>query len=294
MAKIEGQIPWNYAEAPRFVPMSPLSAMLLHARLYLARVAQPRAIWPYLLLIGLAAAGGLGLARWSLINAQALQTYVNSYALRGLALCALGLGIAAIRSDTDGGALGYYLLRPRAHFALPLGRWLATGLATAALGFGLIGAISLAAMGTPLHFDSALLARMLLAVVLSASVYPAIFMLIAIYFRNASAMGLGWLVVFDLLSPQLADSFSVGTTIALLSPSHHLTQLIDGVYPDIAQNGNQMANLAAKFMQTGSVAVLPDPYNAWIVPIKILILLGMTVLVLSVSLWRFSRDPPQS
>ncbi len=294
MAKLEAQIPWNYADAPRFAPMSPAGAALLHARLYLARITQPRAIWPYLLLIGLAAAGGLGLARWSLINAQALQTYVNGYALRGLALCALGLGVAAIRADTDGGALGYYLLRPRAHFALPLGRWLATSLATAALGLGLIAAITLAAMGTPLHFDSALLMRMLVGVLLSAAVYPAIFMLIALFFRNASAMGLGWLVVFDLLFPQLADSFSVGTTIALLSPSHHLTQLIDGVYPDIAQNGAQLANLAAKFMHTGGGAMLPDPYNAWIVPIKILILLGMTALVLAACLWRFSRDPPQT
>jgi len=203
------------------VPRGPTvpAAVILHMRLQLRRIVAPRAIWPYLLIILGVALGSLGLVRLSLASGGAFITYFQSFALRAVALIALGLATAAVRSDTDAGTMGYYLLRPRAEIGLPLGRWLATAAATTLLGWLLAAAILVSTAGTLLMPPAAYVVRMLVAIALAATAYNGIFLLIAAVFRAGAAVGLVWLVAVDLVTGSLSGNLS------LLAPTHYLAVL---------------------------------------------------------------------
>ena len=215
----------DFAYAGVSVPPGPSvsGAVLLHARLYLLRCLAPRALWPYALIALAVAVGALGLVRLSLADAGAFVAYVKTFALRGVALVALGLGTAAIRADTDAGTMTPYLMRPRAAIGLPLGRWLAVWTTSTLLGWLMCGAVLASSMGTPLAPPAAYALRMFVSVPLAAAAYAAIFLLIAASFRAGAAIGLVWLVVVDLVTGSLSGNLS------LLAPSHHLGVLCAAV-----------------------------------------------------------------
>lgn len=210
---------FEYAGMP--VPSGPsaVGGVLLHARLYLLRCLAPRALWPYALIALAVAVGALGLVRLSLADAGAFVAYVQTFALRGVALVALGLATAAVRADTDAGTMTYYLMRPRAAIGLPLGRWLAVWTVATLLGWFMCGAVLASSFGTLLAPPAAYALRMFVSVPLGAAAYASIFLLIAAIFRAGAAIGLVWLVAVDLVTGSLSGNLS------LLAPSHYLSVL---------------------------------------------------------------------
>ncbi len=225
-------------------------AIALHARLQLRRIFALRAIWPYLLIVLGVALGSLGLVRLSLANAGAYVAYFQTFALRAVALMALGLATAAVRSDTDAGTMAYYLLRPRAEIGLPLGRWLATVAATSMLGWLLAGAVLLSTAGTMLTPNFAYVLRMFLSVVLAAIAYNGVFLLIAALFRAGAAVGLVWLVAVDLVTGSLSGNLS------LLAPTHYLAVLSAPAPEQGLWQQGEVASLAAAALGLCVLAVV--------------------------------------
>lgn len=273
---------WSYADAPRPRRLGTGYAIVLHAALHMRRLADLRVLWPWLLVTVGVVLGGLGLVRLSLSDPTAWQTYVKTFALRAEALIAMGLATAAIRGDADAGALGAFLMRPRAPVALPLGRWLAVSVAVALAGLAMLGGLVATAAGTTMMVEGAALGRMTLAVVLDAFTYSAIFLCIACWLRSAAAVGLGWFAVADLVLPPLSGS------VAYLSPAHHLGLLVDGAYPSVQ-------GLAGMLSEIAKIPAQPtaDPWNPWLVPVESGALLLLTAVPLVLAVVRLQREPPR-
>jgi hypothetical protein len=280
-AEVRGSPGWRYATAPVPKRLATGAAIALHAGLHLRRLANPRALWPYALILVGTVLGSLALVRLSLSEPTALVKYFETIVLRAEALCALGLATAAIRNDADAGALGLFLLRPRAPVALPVGRWLAVGLTVTVAGGLMLGGLVLSAAGTTMQAPGPTLLRMLLAVVLDGFAYAAIFLSLACWFKSAAAAGLAWFGVADLVLPPLSDA------VARFSPSHHLQLMVEGVYPPATDLMEMVKGLGK-----APVALPPDPWNAWLVPVECLALLLLTALPLGLAMWRMRRQPP--
>lgn len=279
--EVRGSPGWRYAQAPQPRPLTTLPAIALHAGLHLRRLAKPQQLWPYALIVLGTVAGSLALVRLSLSEPTALLKYFQTIVLRAEALCALGLATSAIRTDADAGALGLFLLRPRAPVALPVGRWLAVGLTVAVAGAVMLAGLVASAAGTTMQASGSTLLRMLLAVVLDGFVYAAVFLALACWFKSAAAAGLAWFGVADLVLPPLSD------TVARVSPSHHLQLLVEGAYPPATDLVEMVKGLGH-----APVALPPDPWNAWLVPVEVAALLALTAIPLGLALWRMRRQPP--
>ncbi len=193
-------------------PPSVGAALWLHAELHLRRTLRLKQLWPGLLLVALVAAAAVGVARASAGEPRALLAFVGSLGVRAIGLIALGFGTRALRADADHGALSAFLLRPRAATALPLGRFVATSCVVAAYGVALVAAVQLAALGFALPIPWGHLPFLLVAIVLAAAGYTALFMLLAAVARPAAALGLAWLVLVDL------GLGGLSSRIGLLSP----------------------------------------------------------------------------
>jgi hypothetical protein len=279
--EVRGSPGWRYVAAPKPQPLNTVPAIALHAGLHLRRLARPRQLWPYGLILLGTVLGSLALVRLSLSEPGALVKYFETIVLRAEALCALGLATAAIRTDADAGTLGLFLLRPRAPVALPVGRWLAVGLAVTVAGGLMLAGLVASAVGTTMQPDVGTLVRMALAVALDGFAYAAIFLCLACWFKSAAAAGLAWFGVADLVLPPLSD------TVARISPSHHLQLLVEGVYPP----ASDLLELV-KGMGKVPTQVPPDPWNAWLVPTETLALLVLTAIPLGLAMWRMRRQPP--
>lgn len=254
---IRGGFRFDSQELPS--PLGTVRATALHAVLHLQRMAGPRTLWPYLLIIVAVIAGGLGLARLSLREPDVIVRYVGQFALRALALVALGLGTGAIRHDAEVGALTAFLLRPRAEVALPVGRWLAVTALVTGLGWAMAAGVLASVAGTVLMPAPAWIARLVLAIALGSAAYSAIFLAIASFVRSAAAVGLAWMVAADLVLAARVD------TIGVLSPSHWLGRLVERP-PDVGLLGADLAQ-------------------------AVLGLMALTAAALAAAVWRFRRDP---
>lgn len=196
------------------------SAIALHATQHLRTLLTFRRLWPYLLLAALPVAASAGLARLSLNDTSAVGTFYHHFAMRALALCALGLGTSALREDIDAGALPLLLLKPRAAVALPIGRMLAVALLIGGLGAAMMAGSTLSLLGTPFSPDAGYLLRQMLAAVFGAFAYTGIFMAFGTLAKAGTAMGLGFMVAVDLLLCQWVD------LAAKLSPSTYVGILV--------------------------------------------------------------------
>lgn len=243
---------WRYDGAPLPHRLRPIEATVLHAGLHLRRLAQPRALWPYLLIAVAVSAGGLGLVKLALSDPSAPIEYFRKFLLRAVALSALGLASAAVRTDADAGALQYWLLRPRAALALPVGRWLAVVVAVTGLGWLMSLAVLGATAGTILMPPGEFIVRMLLSIPLAALVYSAIFLLIASTVRAAAATGLLWLVIVDLALASLS------TTVGIVAPSQYLGTFIAG-----APDASLIDTLKAKVGAAAGLATAATATATW-------------------------------
>lgn len=273
---------WRYDGIALPLRLGTASAVLLHAGLHLKRLAQPRALWPYLLIAVGVAAGGLGLVKLALSDPSAPIEYFRKFLLRGEALCALGLATAAVRADADAGALQYWLLRPRAAVALPIGRWLAVVAAVTGLGWLMALSVLGATAGTILMPPGEFVVRMLLSVPLAAMAYSAIFLWIASTVRAAAATGLLWLVLVDL------GLASLSTTVGLIAPSQYLGTFIAG-----APDASLIDTLKARVGAAAGLATAGTATATWQhvtgAAAGLLLLAGAG---LAGAVWRFRGNPP--
>jgi ABC-type transport system involved in multi-copper enzyme maturation permease subunit len=275
---------WSFRDVRAPSGPSWVGATVLHATLHLRRLLDLRTLWPWLLLLAALVAASLGLVRLALADPSAIVEFFRKFALRGEALVALGLGTAAVRGEADAGAIGYWLLRPRAHVALPLGRWLAVVLATAAFGLLMTLGTLATTWGTILQPPSETVARMLIAAGLAALVYPAVFVWIGSTFKSAAAAGLAWLVAGDLAGALVSDS------LRAISPAHHLGIVVVGSADRTLtdQLVDQVRTMAGK-----AAAQLPEA--GWGPTLGAIgALAALTAVALGLALWRFRRDPPAS
>lgn len=275
------QATWTYAAAPKPQRLTTGAAIALHAGQHLRRIANLRQLWVYALIVVAVVLGNLAMVQFSLSQPSAMRTYFESFVVRAQAMCALGLATAAIRADADAGALGLFLLRPRAPVALPIGRWLAVGAMVALAGLLMVLGMAATAAGTTMMVDLGVLGRMTLAALLGGFTYSAIFLCIACWFRSAAATGLAWFAVADLVLASLSD------TAGALAPSHHLQLLVQGVYPPNAS----LVDMVKRLAQAAPPPVASQ-WNAWLVPIEVGALALLTAVALGLALWRLRRAPP--
>lgn len=212
--------PWSYADAVWPSPLSNLAASFAHFGLHLRHLLNPRRSWPYYLLALLPVLGSAGLARLAIDDASRIGTFFQQFAMRALALCALGLGVGVFREDADSGALPMLLLRPRAVVALPVGRWLAVSLFCILLGGAMVVGIDATLFGTPFSVSSSYFVRQVTAVVFGAMAYAGVFMAIGAWFKSGTGFGLAFLLIVDLILATQVES------LARLSPAHYLSALV--------------------------------------------------------------------
>lgn len=249
---------FTWLEAPIPEQLSLSQAIAVHARVQLRRTLRLRTLWPWLALQLACVLGGWAIVKFSVESAEHFDQYVEKWGLNAIALMALGLGTAALKQDAEAGALSFFLLRPRALVALPIGRWLAVTAVTAAVGMLAMSALWLASLMSvsPLRLTD--LVRMNTAALLAAAAYTASFLTIAVYFRQAIGVAVGWLVLLDGMA-------KVSEAFATLAPSHYLAAILG------TEATPEISTLAA----IGSLLV-------WCV-----VLLAATVV-------RLQRDPPIS
>ena len=247
---------WSWIQAPEARKLSLPAAVGIHMHVQLVRTLRLRTLWPWLAMTLAVTLGGWAIVRFSVESADHFAEYVDTWGIRAIALVALGLGTAAVRQDTEAGALAFFLLRPQAKTALPIGRWLAVAVVAAALGVLSMLTLWLATRGTSGEMPFSDLASLLLAAVLAAMAYSATFVAIAIWARAAVGMSVGWLVLMDNLATK-------STSFAAIAPSHYLATIL----------GDESA---------------PETT----VPVAIAALLGWTALMLAAAVVRLQREPP--
>ena len=247
---------WSWLQAPEAKKLSLPAAVLIQMQVQLVRTLRLRTLWPWLAVMLAVTLGGWAIVRFSVEASDRFADYVHTWGLRAIALVALGLGTAAVRQDAEAGALSFFLLRPQAKTALPLGRWLAVTLVAGALGELAMLTLWLVTRGTSASMPLADLPPLLLSAALAAAAYSATFVTIAIWFRPAVGVSVGWLVVLDRLATQ-------STSFATIAPSHYLATILGEESPPET---------------TALVAVLA--------------LLGWTGLMLVAAVVRLQREPP--
>ena len=210
---------WSWSQAPEAKKLTLPAAVLVHAQVQLARTLRLRTLWPWLAVMFAVTLGGWAIVHFSVESADRFADYVDVWALRAIALVALGLGTAAIRQDAEAGALSFFLLRPQAKVALPIGRWLAVSAVAGVLGELSVATLWLVTRGTSAEMPFADLLSLLLASALAAMAYSATFLTIAVWFRAAVGMSVGWLVLLDTLATQSAS-------FAAIAPSHYIGRIL--------------------------------------------------------------------
>lgn len=210
---------WSWLPAPEAKKLSLPAAVLVQMQVQLVRTLRLRTLWPWLAVTLAVTLGGWAIVRFSVEASDRFAEYVHTWGIRAIALVALGLGTAAIRQDAEAGALSFFLLRPQAKTALPIGRWLAVALVAGALGLLLMLVLWLVTRGTSASMPMADLPPLLLAAVLAAGAYSATFVAIAVWFRSAIGVSVGWLVVLDRLATQ-------SVSFAVIAPSHYLATIL--------------------------------------------------------------------
>lgn len=256
--------PWSYADVTWPRPMSLPRAILLHASVHLRRVLTLRRLWPYLLLMALPILASAGLARLALDDTSVIGRFLQYFTLRAMALCALGLGVSAIREDAEGGVLSLVLLRPRATLAVPIGRCLAVTAVVGVLGTGMAVGSLATLLGTPFSPDIGYVARAVVAAWAGAFAYTGIFLGFGSWFAAGTAVGLGWLVGVDLVLAPYAEA------AALVSPSHYLAilaQTLPGRDLVAANTAGQIPSAVAGLLLVGALGI-------------------------GASVWRLRGDPP--
>lgn len=251
------QAPWSYADVTWPRPLSLARAIFLHASVHLRRVLTVRRLWPYLLLMALPVLASAGLARLALDDTSVIGRFLQYFTLRAMALCALGLGVSAIREDAEGGVLSLVLLRPRATLAVPIGRCLAVTAVVGVLGSGMALGSLAALFGTPFSPDLAYMARAVVAAWAGAFAYTGVFLGFGSWFAAGTAVGLGWLVGVDLVLAPYAEA------AALLSPSHYLAilaQTLPGRDLVAANTAGQIPSAVAGLLLVGALGVAA---SAW-------------------------------
>lgn len=249
---------WSWNQAPEAKKLSLPAAILIHMQVQLVRTLRLRTLWPWLAVTLAVTLGGWAIVHFSVESAERFAEYVDTWGIRAIALVALGLGTAAVRQDAEAGALSFFLLRPQAKTALPIGRWLAVSLVTGALGVLSVAALWLVTRGTSAEMPFTDLLRLLLAATLAALAYSATFLTVAIWLRAAVGMSVGWLVLFDGLATQ-------STSFAAIAPSHYLATILGRESPPETQ-----------------------------APMAVAALLGWTALMLVAATVRLQREPPLS
>ncbi len=249
---------WSWSQAPEARKLSLPAAVAIHAQVQLARTLRLRTLWPWLAVTLAVTLGGWAIVHFSVESAERFSDYVDTWAIRAIALVALGLGTAAVRQDAEAGALSFFLLRPQAKLALPIGRWLAASAVSGVLGEVSVLMLWLVTRGTSAEMPFTDLLALLLAAGLAAMAYSATFIAIAIWFRAAVGMSVGWLVLLDSLATQSAS-------FAAIAPSHYLGRILGEESPP----------------ETTAVTAVAA-------------LLGWTVLMLVASATRLQREPPVS
>ncbi len=210
---------WSWAEAPEARKLSLPAAIAVHMRVQLARTLRLQTLWPWLAVMLAVTLGGWAIVHVSVEAADRFAEFVHTWGERAIALVALGVGTAAIRQDAAAGALAFFLLRPQAKKALPIGRWLAVTAVAGTLGEVAMLVLWLVTRGTSAQMPLSELPALLLAAALAAAVYSATFMTIAVWFRAAIGVSVGWLVVLDRLA-------SASTSFAAVAPSHYLATIL--------------------------------------------------------------------
>jgi hypothetical protein len=200
-------------------------AVALHAAVHARTLLDWRRLTPWLVVTALVAVVAFALARLPDLDPTTLQDLLGELVLRGTGLCALGLGVSAIREDIEAGAMPLLLLRPRAAFALPAGRWLAVGGIVAGLGMAMTLLVAAALAAKPAQPDGRTVAVGLLAALAAAYAYSGLFMAVGAWFRSATGAALGWFVAIDVLLAQFS------TRAAALSPATLATQMLHGLQP---------------------------------------------------------------
>ena len=247
---------WSWLQAPEAKKLTVPAAVLVHMQVQLVRTSRLRTLWPWLAVMLAVTLGGWAIVRFSVEASERFADYVHTWGVRAIALVALGLGTAAVRQDAEAGALSFFLLRPQAKIALPIGRWLAVTLVAGVLGELSMLLLWLVTRGTSAEMAVVDLPPLLLAAALAAATYSATFLAIAIWFRAAVGMSVGWLVVLDRLATQ-------STSFAVIAPSHYLATILGEESP-------------------------PETT----VPMAVLALLGWTALMLVAAAVRLQREPP--
>ena len=213
---------WRYTDVTWPAPLSLPRAIALQAQLHLHNILTLRRMWPYLLLIALPIVAAAGLARLSLhSDSSVIGRFYHHFAMRALALCALGLGTAAIRDDAESGALPLHLLKPWAVIALPVGRLLAVATLLAALGMAMTAGTTLSLVGTLYSPEFGYVVRQLLAAVFGGFAYAAIYLALGAWFKAATALGLVFLVGVDLVAAPYWD------LAGKIAPSHYIGLLVE-------------------------------------------------------------------
>lgn len=212
---------WSYTDVTWPALLSPARAIALQTQLHLRNTLTLRRMWPYLLLIALPIAAAAGLSRLSLhSDSSVIGRFYHHFAMRALALCALGMGTAAIRDDAESGALPLHLLKPWAVVAVPVGRLLAVTLLVTALGVAMMAGTTASLVGTLYSPDVGYVLRQVLAALFGGFAYAAIYLAMGAWFKSATALGLGFLVGIDLVAAPYWD------LAAKLSPSHYIGVLV--------------------------------------------------------------------
>lgn len=243
---------WSYTEVTWPRPMSLLRAIFLHASVHLRRLLTLRRLWPYLLLMALPIVASAGLARLALDDTSTIGRFFQYFTLRALALCALGLGVSAIREDAEGGVLPLVLLRPRSTLAVPIGRCLAVTAVVGVLGTGMALGTLATLLGTPFSPDLAYVMRAVVAAWAGAFAYTGVFLGFGSWFAAGTAVGLGWLVGVDLVLAPYAEA------AGKLSPSHYLAilaQTLPGRDLVAANTAGQIPGALAGLLLVGALGV---------------------------------------
>ena len=182
-----------------------VSAVWLHATLWLRRLLVPRQAAGLAVLALVVVAVVVALARQSPGDVGAVLQGLLSIGAPSIALVALGLGIGAIRRDADAGALDALMLRPHAAIALPLGRLLATALVVATFGYVVAVSCGIGDAWLGHVWPLARIALLAVALPLGACAYAAVFVAIGAWFRAAAAISLVWWLVVDLGLSRFVD-----------------------------------------------------------------------------------------
>lgn len=256
--------PWSYRDATWPAPLSVFGAAVVHFGQHFGRLLNPRRTWSYWVLMLLPTIASAGLARLALDDTSRIGFFYQHFAMRALALCALGLGVAAIREDTEAGAMPTLLLRPRAAIALPIGRVVATALFCTLLGAAMTVGFNLSLLGSPFVVDFPFMLRQAAAISFGSLAYAGVFMAIGAWFKSGTGVGLAFLLVVDLIGATKIDS------LAHFAPAHYLDILIQtlpGRDVTAAQTADQIPGALVGLLLLGALGT------------------GLTT-------WRMSRDLP--